>query len=65
MFNVTLSEAMPLVSLKQGDNSLYIAPLHIRGHCERAMFATTGALAPQRSPEGPCHAVTEGSFFNN
>ena len=40
-FNETLSEALPLVSLTQGDNSFYIflpyynlyniAPLHIRG----------------------------------
>ena len=27
----------------------------IRGHCEGAMFATKGALAPQRSTEGLCH----------
>ena len=49
----TLSEAAPLVSLIQGDNNfIYCSPV-LRGHCERAMFATTGALAPQRSPKDP------------
>ena len=45
--------------LKSFDLTILVL-LMIRGQCETvALLATTGALAPQRSPVGPCHVVTE------
>ena len=37
----------------------------IRGHCEGAMFATKGALAPQRSTEGLCHEAVRSRITYN